>query len=111
MGRRYGGKMPKNMNNMMKQMQQVQKEMEESQKKIEEQVVEASSGGGVVSVSMNGKREIVSLTIDPDIVDPDDVEMLEDLVTAAFTACLSEVEKVHEDQMSKLTGGLNIPGF
>lgn len=111
MGRRYGGKMPKNMNNMMKQMQQVQKEMEESQKRIEEEVIETSSGGGVVSIKMNGKREIISLEIDPDIVDPEDVEMLEDLIIAAVSSALAEVDKIHEDQMSKLTGGLNIPGL
>ena len=110
MGRRFGG-MPGNMNQMMKQMQKVQRQMEESQKEFEEKNIETTAGGGAVKVVMNGKRELLELTIEEDIVDPDDLEMLEDLVIAAVNSALTEIEKQQEAQVSKLTGGLNIPGL
>ena len=99
------------MNNMMRQMKKMQKQMEESQKKIEETEVTASSGGGMVEVTVNGKREIQSIRIDPEAVDPEDVEMLEDLVLAAVNEALRQVGEMSEREMSKLTGGLNIPGL
>ena len=112
MGRRFGG-MPgnMNMNQMMKQVQKMQDEMEKNQKDLEEKIVEASSGGGAVTARMNGKRELVELKIEEDIVDPEDMEMLEDLIIAAVNSALTDIEKIQDDAVSKLTGGLNIPGL
>lgn len=112
MGRRFGG-MPgnMNMNQMMKQVQKMQDEMEKNQKELEEKIVEASSGGGAVTARMNGKRELVELKIEEDIVDPEDMEMLEDLIIAAVNSALTDIEKIQDDAVSKLTGGLNIPGL
>ena len=112
MGRRFGG-MPGNvnMNQMMKQVQKMQQEMEKSQQELEDKIIEASSGGGAVTAKMNGKRELVDLKIEEDIIDPEDVEMLEDLVIAAVNSALADIEKMQEEQVSKLTGGMNIPGL
>ena len=100
-----------NMGNMMKQMQKMQKQMEELQKQLDEMEVEASAGGGVVTYKANGKKEIVSIKIDASVVDPEDVEMLEDLITAAVNEALRKAEDMVAKEMSKLTGGLNIPGL
>ncbi len=100
-----------NMGKMMKQMQKAQKQMEELQNELEEKEVEASSGGGAVTVKANGKKEIISITIDKDVVDPEDVEMLEDLVMAAVNEALREAEELMAEGMKKLTGGMNIPGL
>jgi len=99
-----------NMNNMMKQVQKMQKEMAKLQEEIEQRTVEASAGGGVVTVVASGKKEIMSITIKPEAVDPDDVEMLQDLVTAAVNEALRKVDEMLSKEMSKLTGGLNLPG-
>jgi len=100
-----------NMGNMMKQMQKMQKQMEELQKQLDQMEVEASAGGGVVTCKANGKKEIVSIKIDPSAVDPEDVEMLEDLIVAAVNEALRNAEDMVAKEMAKLTGGMNIPGL
>ncbi len=100
-----------NMGNMMKQMKKVQKQMEELQKQLEQSEVEASVGGGAVTAKANGKKEIISITIDESVVDPEDVEMLQDLVLAAVNEALRNAEELAAKEMNKLTGGINIPGL
>lgn len=100
-----------NMGNMMKQMQKMQKQMEEMQKQLEETEVEAGAGGGAVSCKVNGKKEVLAITIDESVVDPEDVEMLQDLVMAAVNEALRKAEEMMNKEMSKLTGGMNIPGL
>lgn len=95
----------------MKQMQKMQKQMEELQKQLDEMEVEASAGGGVVTCRANGKKEILSIKIDESVVDPEDVEMLEDLIVAAINEALRNAEDMVAKEMSKLTGGMNIPGL
>jgi hypothetical protein len=97
--------------NMMKQVQQMQAKMAEMQAELENAEVEASSGGGMVKVVVNGKGEIKSLTIDPEVVDKDDVEMLQDLIVAAFNQAKEKANELQQEQMAGLTGGLNIPGL
>jgi DNA-binding YbaB/EbfC family protein len=99
-----------NMNNLMKQAQMMQKQMEQMQKDMEVTEFETTSGGGAVSVRINGKKEILSLNIKPEVVDPEDVEMLEDLVLTAVNEALRKVEEETSSKMGKLTGGMNIPG-
>ncbi|NLM03991.1 MAG: YbaB/EbfC family nucleoid-associated protein [Clostridiales bacterium] len=105
-----GGGMP-NMNNMLKQAQKMQKQMEQMQEEIEKREVEASAGGGAVTVKVNGKKEILSINIEPDVVDPDDVEMLEDLVMAAVNEAMRSAEEMVAKEMAKITGGMNLPGL
>ena len=100
-----------NMNNMMKQVQKMQKKMAELQKELEEKEVEASAGGGAINVKVNGKKEVLSISIDKDVVDPDDVEMLQDLVLAAVNEALRNAEEMMTNEMAKVTGGMNIPGL
>lgn len=97
--------------NMMKQVQQMQAKMAEMQAELENAEVEASSGGGMVKVIANGKGEIKSLTIDPDVVDKDDIEMLQDLIIAALNQAKEKASEIQQEQMAGLTGGLNIPGL
>ncbi len=99
------------MKKMMKQAQQMQSKMEEAKKELANKTVEASAGGGMVNVVANGNQEIVDLEINPDAVDPDDVEMLEDLVVAACNEAMRKVEEMTSEEMSKVTGGMNIPGM
>ena len=107
---RYPG-MGGNMGGMMKQMQKMQKQMEKMQKQLEETEVEASVGGGAITAKANGKKELLSISIDESVVDPDDVEMLEDLVLAAVNEALRSAEEMMTKEMSKITGGMNIPGL
>ncbi|WP_353095019.1 YbaB/EbfC family nucleoid-associated protein [Tissierella praeacuta] len=100
-----------NMGNMMKQMQKMQKQMEEMQAQLEETEVEASSGGGAVTAKSNGKKEILAITIDEGVVDPEDVEMLQDLVMTAVNEALRKADEMMSKEMGKLTGGMNIPGL
>ena len=93
------------------QMQQMQRQMEQMQAELEEKEITTTSGGGAVSVTVNGKKEIVSLTLDKDVVDPDDVEMLQDLVMAAVNEGMRQIDEISSAEMGKLTGGLNIPGL
>lgn len=100
-----------NMGNMMKQVQKMQKQMTDMQAELNEKEFEASAGGGAVTVKANGKKEVVSITIDKDVVDPDDVEMLQDLVLAATNEALRGAEEMVSKEMGKITGGMNIPGL
>lgn len=97
--------------NLLKQAQKMQKEMGRVQSELKERVVEGSAGGGMVKVNVNGAQEILSVKIDPSVVDPDDVEMLEDLVTAAVKQGLKAAKELSEKEMAKLTGGINLPGL
>ncbi|WP_217588388.1 YbaB/EbfC family nucleoid-associated protein [Lentibacillus saliphilus] len=95
-----------NMNNMMKQMQKMQKKMMKAQEELHEMTFEASAGGGMVTVTANGKKEIVDVKIEEDVVDPDDVEMLQDLVLAATNDVLKQVDDKTNDTMGQFTKGL-----
>lgn len=101
----------KNMSNVVKQAQKMQEEMERVQSELEDKTVEATSGGGMVTVTANGKKEILSLKINPEAVDPDDVETLEDLVMVAVNDVISKADEMMAEGMSAVTGGLNIPGL
>ena len=101
-----GGAMPGNMNNLMKQAQKMQKQMEEQQKELEEKEFTASAGGGAVEVVISGKKEIKKVTLQPEVVDPDDIEMLEDLIMAATNEAIRQVEDYSQESMAKITGGL-----
>ncbi|SHJ60154.1 hypothetical protein SAMN02745975_02453 [Geosporobacter subterraneus DSM 17957] len=103
--------MPGNMNNMLKQVQKMQKEMERLQEEIAQREVEASAGGGAVTVKVNGKREILDIGIQPAVVDPDDIEMLQDLIIAAANEALRKAEEMMAKEMGKVTGGMNLPGL
>ena len=100
-----------NIGQMLKQMQQLQSKMQEVQTELESSQVEGSSGGGMVKVVANGKNEIVSVVIDPEVVDKDDVEMLQDLIVAAVNQAREKVQEMQSEKMSGLTGGMNIPGL
>jgi len=97
----FGG-MPGNMNNLMKQAQKMQKKMEETQAELETRTLETSSGGGVVKITINGKKELLDITIDPDAVDPDDVEMLQDLLLTAVNEALRQADEMVQREMSKV---------
>ncbi len=101
-----GGAMPGNMNNLMKQAQKMQRQMEEKSKEMESKEWEATSGGGAVTVKVSGKKEIVSVKLSPEAVDPDDIEMLEDLIVAAVNEALRKMEDENAAMMQQLTGGL-----
>ena len=108
-----GGAMPGNMNNLMKQAQRMQRQMEEAQKQLEEAEVTAAAGGGAVEVTVSGKKEVTKVKLAEEVVDPDDIEMLEDLIVAATNEALRQVEEESGAAMSKLTGGLGggMPGM
>lgn len=95
-----------NMNNLMKQAQKLQKQMEDMQKEIEVKEFEASVGGGAVTVKVNGKKEVSKISIKPEVVDPDDVEMLEDLVLTAVNEAIKKADEETSSKMGKLTGGM-----
>jgi DNA-binding YbaB/EbfC family protein len=95
----------------MKAIQQMQMRLEKIQKELGETVVEGSAGGGVVIARVTGQKEFREIKIDPSAVDPDDVEMLEDLITAAITDAMNKAATLMEEQMGALTGGINIPGL
>lgn len=99
------------MGQLMKQAQQFQTKMAKLQEELGEKTVEASSGGGMVTVVVNGKQEIVSIQIDPEVIDPDDAEMLQDLIMAAVNDGLSRAKNMVNEEMGKLTKGLNIPNI
>lgn len=102
--------MPGNMNNLMKQAQKMQKQMEDTQAELEEKEYEVSAGGGVVTCKINGKKEITELKIDPEAVDPDDVEMLQDVVMAAVNEAIRTQADDEKQQLSKITGGMGMGG-
>ena len=101
-----GGMMPGNMNNLMKQAQKMQRQMEENQKALEEKEYTAAAGGGAVEITVSGKKEIVKVKLAEEVVDPDDIEMLEDLIMAAANQALRQMEEDSAAMMSKLTGGM-----
>ena len=108
----FQGGMPGNMNNLMKQAQRMQKQMEEKQKEMEEKVFEASAGGGAVVVKVTGKKEVASVKLSEEVVDPDDIEMLEDLIVAATNEALRKMEEESASAMNSIAGGLgNLGGF
>ena len=113
MAKRSGGfpGMGGKMNQLMKQAQKMQKQIEETTKALEESTYEATAGGGVVKVVVSGKKEVVSVHLEEEVVDPDDVEMLEDLVLSAVNEALKKADEETSNKMGKLTGGLNIPGM
>ena len=113
MARRGGfpGGMPGNMNNLMKQAQRMQRQMEENQKALEEKEFTAAAGGGAVEVTVSGKREVTKVHIEPEAVDPEDVEMLQDMVCAAVNEALRGIQELSNQRMSSVTGGMNIPGL
>ena len=100
------GGMGGNMNQLMKQAQEMQKQMEETSKTLEETTYEATAGGGVVKVVVSGKKEVVSVSLEEEVVDPDDIEMLEDLIVAATNEALRKMEEDSQTKMGQITGGL-----
>ena len=100
-----------NMNQMMQRMQKMQEEMTALQTELEEREYEVSAGGGMVKVTVNGEMELVNLTIDPDALDPEDVDMLQDMIMAAVNEAVRGVNELASKQMGAITGGLNIPGM
>ena len=108
-----GGGMPRNMANLMKQAQKMQRQMEEQAKELETKEYTATAGGGAVEVTMNGKREVLSVKLEEEVVDPEDIEMLQDLIVAATNEALRKVDEESNSAMSKLTGGLGggMPGM
>ena len=111
MARGFQGMPGGNMQAMMRQAQKLQQTMMEKQAELEAREYEASAGGGVVTAKVNGKKELLGLTIKPEAVDPDDVEMLDDTVMAAINEALRAATEATEKEMGKLTGGMNIPGL
>ena len=105
-----GGMMPGNMNQILKQAQKMQDNMQKMQQELEAKEFE-SVGGGAVTVKVNGKKEVLDVTMKPEVVDPDDIEMLQDLVISAVNEALRKVDDAQSSQMSKMTGGMNIPGL
>ena len=102
----FPGGMPGNMNNLMKQAQRMQRQMEETTNELEEKEYSASAGGGAVTVTVSGKKEVLSVKLAEEVVDPDDIEMLQDLIVAATNEALRKMEEESQAAMSKLTGGL-----
>ena len=103
---------PQDMNAIMRQAQKMQEDMAEKQAELEEREYEISAGGGVVNVKINGKKEILSISLEPEIIDPDDKETLEDILVAAVNEAIKRVEDTNNDEMSKITGSMpSIPGL
>ena len=102
----FPGGMPGNMNNLMKQAQRMQRQVEETTKELEEKEYSASAGGGAVTVTVSGQKEVLSVKLAEEVVDPDDIEMLQDLIVAATNEALRKMEEESQAAMSKLTGGL-----
>jgi len=100
-----------NMGNMMKQVQKMQADMAKMQEELDEKIVEAQAGGGMVTVKATGKKEITEIIIKPEAVDPDDVEMLQDLILVAVNDALKKADDMVQGEMGKITNGMNIPGL
>ncbi len=98
-----------NMNNLMKQAQKMQQQMEQAQQDLENREIEVTAGGGAIKVVMSGKKQIKQLELDKDIVDPDDVEMLQDTIISAVNEAIRQVDDMSNNEMSKLTGGMGMP--
>ena len=106
----FGGG-PSNMQGVIKQAQKMQERMAELQAELDEREYDFTVGGGMITKKMNGKKEMQSIEIKPEVVDPDDIEMLQDLIVAGVNEAISSIEKTNNDEMSKVTGNLNIPGM
>ena len=102
----FPGGMPGNMNNIMKQAQRMQRQMEETTKELEEKEYTAAAGGGAVTVTVSGKKEVVSIKLSEEVVDPDDIEMLQDLIVAATNEAFRKLDEESQSSMAKITGGM-----
>ena len=102
---------PQNMNAMIKQAQKMQEDMEALQAELDEREYDISAGGGVVNVKINGKKEVLAIDIKPEIVDPDDIETLSDILVAAVNEAIKRVEETNSAEMSKITGNMSVPGL
>ncbi|MCC8016337.1 MAG: YbaB/EbfC family nucleoid-associated protein [Clostridiales bacterium] len=102
---------PQNMQAMLKQAQQMQENIEKKKAELEEKEYVITSGGGMVEVTVNGKHEIKAIGINPEVVDPDDVEMLEDMLIAALNEAMRKIDEEEETELASVTGGMNIPGL
>ena len=102
---------PSNMQGMLKQAQKMQEMIETKKQELEEREYVTSSGGGMVEITVNGRHEVKAIGINPEVVDPEDVEMLEDMLLAAFNEAMRQIDEVEEREMNSITGGLNIPGL
>ena len=100
-----------NLSSIMKQAQQIQEQMAKLNSELEDKVIETTAGGGMVTVTANGRQDILSIKIAPEVVDPQDVAMLEDLVTSAVNEALRQAKEMMQQELGKLTGGLRIPGL
>ncbi len=100
-----------NIQQLMQQAQRMQQQMAQKQAELAEKTVTAQSGGGMVTATVNGAHELLELSIDPDVIDPDDKEMLEDMVVAAVNQAMQQAEEMAQQELGKLTGGMNIPGL
>ena len=99
------------MGKLMKQAQDMQKKAASAQEALKEMIVEASAGGGLINIKISGAQEIVDIKIDPDVIDPDDKSMLEELLIAAINEAVTKSKKMADEEMSKVTGGMNLPGM
>jgi len=102
---------PQNMNAMIRQAQKMQEDMEAMQADLDAREYEISAGGGVIGVKINGKREILSIDIKPEVVDPDDIETLSDILVAAVNEAIKRVEETNNEELNKITGAMNMPGL
>jgi hypothetical protein len=102
---------PQNMQNMLRQAQKMQESIEAKKAELEEKEYVVSSGGGMVEITVKGNREIQAIGLNPEVVDPDDIEMLEDMLVAAFNEAMRQIDEESERELEKVTGGLNIPGL
>jgi len=107
----YGGMPGMNMNQLMKQAQKMQQQMAKMQEEMADKTLEVTAGGGAIKVTVNAEKQITELVISPEVVDPDDVEMLQDLVISAVNEAIRQMEESVNSQMSKITGGVNLPGM
>jgi len=107
----YGGGGAQNMNAMIRQAQKMQEQMQQKQEELNEREFKITSGGGAVEVTMTGKKEVSDIVISPDAVDPEDIEMLQDLIVAAVNEAIRTVDDATSAEMEKITGGLNLPGM
>ncbi len=111
MAKGFGGMGGMNMNNLMKQAQKMQKQMAEAQETLGDKTLEMTSGGGAVKIVITGKKEIKEIKINPEVVDPDDVEMLEDLVLSAVNEAIRQADEMYNNEMGKITGGMGGGGL
>lgn len=107
----YGGGGPQNMQAMLKQAQKMQEQIESKQAELQEKEYVVSSGGGMVEITMTGKHEVKAIGINPEVVDPEDVEMLEDMLVAALNEAARQIDEESQRELDSVTGGLNIPGL